>query len=152
MTDRFVTLVDEANALVQRADPDLKFYSAEGNPEGGSGTTAESLTTWKFIFRGVRNKKNTITYANGSFGPVEGSPQSWLGDQIIKLPITRGLADAVSRLHEAGYTMPFSAAVLRWPLYPGSKASYIFFLQGKHIFVGVESGHVSEHSRKVRAS
>jgi hypothetical protein len=65
------------------------------------------------------------------------------GDQIIKLPIARGLSDAVRRLHGAGYRAPFSWVLLRWPLYPGSRTSYIFFVQGCHIFVGLESGQVS---------
>ena len=48
-----------------------------------------------------------------------------------------------SQYRRQAYIAPFSLVLLRWPLYPGSEAVYIFFLPDKHVFVSVKTGAVS---------
>jgi hypothetical protein len=77
--DPFIMLLNEAYTRVQDADPGSEFYTAVGLPKGGNGVIAEDVTNWKFVFSGVKNKFDRITYADGSFGPVEGYsfPPPW---------------------------------------------------------------------------
>jgi hypothetical protein len=65
-------LLCEADAWVGRG-PWHKVLRSTGEPAGGSGTTAESDKKWTFTFYGVKNKTDTITSTDGSFGPVEGA-------------------------------------------------------------------------------
>jgi hypothetical protein len=142
MVDEFLRVLDKACQLVQKFDPGSQFYEAQGKKDSGSAATAHDVNNWKFVFRGINNKTNIATCDAGSFAPVEAYPHSWLGDRIIDLPISRGLTDAVTRLRAAGYEERFSVVLLKWPLYPGSKASYIFSIQGSYVFVSLDDGVV----------
>ncbi len=147
--DPFLAMLAEADKIVQAKYPGSKLYEADGKP-AGTATQPADVTKWRFVFdHPVPHSIGHTVFLennNGQFGTPADVSQPWLGDVIIPLPIQLGLDEAIRLKDHAGFTDPFSAVVLRWPLYPGvNEPSYIFSEPSRrlHVFVGVYSKRVT---------
>lgn len=147
----FLEILNKAAEIVTEKYPGARFYETSGEPEGGSGTNADDVQTWEFVFWNTDNNTIILHYDKGIFGKPEYIPHGWVGDCYIDLPIKRSLSNAIELKNKAGYTDPFNRVILRWPLYPGAtEPYYIFglFAQGIWVFVGVYSGKVTTEPLK----
>jgi len=142
----FLEILGIAVSRVLALYPYAAFGEADGNPEGGGGTTSGSVKKWRFIFRNQGNSAVEIDYDDGIFlVPVE-IDHPWVDGRIINIPVERSLTNAIELIHNAGFNDPFSAVALRYPLFPGvTEPSYIFTLpaQNVYVFVGLDTGSVS---------
>lgn len=148
LTLSFLGMANIAVRLVTQRYPGAQLYEGDGISPSGPTTDVKNVNQWRFVFRtqdgGTAIIKNRTW---GEFGPIEYIPQPWLEDVVIPWPIKMDITEADRLLKQAGYTNPYGAVTLRWPLYPGiEEPYYIFgFPGGSYVFVGVYDGQVTTH-------
>jgi hypothetical protein len=140
--DTFLEYLAEADRLVVEQYPDAQFYEADNLNAGRPGSQ------WRFVFNDPSTSPNStviIERLERGFGEPREIPEPWVGDRVIKLPITLGLEDARALCERGGCRGEVRAIVLRHPLYPGvNEPYYIFTMPGEHrrCWVGIVSGEV----------
>ena len=146
----FLTLLKSANRIVLSDYPTCEFLFADGTPVRKLATHAAQVTRWRFDFArpmpGGRRRSIFLDYRRGRFGVPTDSPNAWLGNKIIPLPIPMGLAKAIRIKARAGYVDPFSGVLLmRAEAVSVKEPSYVFALPGRDVLVlvGVDSGEVT---------
>jgi hypothetical protein len=145
----FLGMANIAVRLVTDKYPDARLYEGDGISPSGPTTDVANVNSWRFVFRLPDNATAIInSRAWGEFGPIQYIAQPWLEDVVIPWPIEMDITDADRLLKNAGYTGPYGAVTLRWPLYPGVvQPFYIFTVTtNQHVFVGVYDNSVSSHS------
>ena len=142
-------MVTQAMDYTRKFFPRIQLYEVDGAVPDGNGQSAGDVTGWRFVFWNAHETTVILNCIDGSFTRPRFLPGPWLEDELIHLPLQRGLSEAIDLLHEAGYTDPFSDVTLRKPLYPGiDEALYIFTIPAKevYVFIGVDTGTVSTES------
>lgn len=143
-TVNFLSMLNEANAIVQQQFPGAQFYEAD--------YSIQQPDTWRFVFNVPPNASHNINTTaivlniGGQFSPVQHIDQPWLEDRVIPLPVLLSLNEAEALAQMAGFTGEIAAITLRWPLYPGvNEPEYIFAIpsQSIRVFVGVYSHKVT---------
>jgi hypothetical protein len=140
--DTLLEYLAEADRLVVEQYPDAQFFEADNLNAGRPGSP------WRFVFNDPSTSPNStviIERLERGFGEPREIPEPWVGDRVIKLPITLGLEDARGLCERGGCRGEVRAMVLRHPLYPGvNEPYYIFTMPGerRRCWVGVVSGEV----------
>jgi hypothetical protein len=138
-TDTFLEYLAEANRLVLAKYPKAQFYEADNLTGDVPGSQ------WRFVF-GSPGGTAFIERLERGFGEPYEIKEIWVGDRVIKLPISMGLSDARERCAKSGCGgKNASAIVLRHPLYPGLEEPYYIITMasvGKRCWVGVKTGDV----------
>jgi hypothetical protein len=151
----FLSLLSQAACLVEGAYPGSIFCGADGKPAQGTASSEAEVNVWRFGFDGPRQQGKwtsvSLEYSNGEFGSPTFHDEPIFGDHVIvppHWPIKMALTKAIQLKNEAGYTLPFRFVNLRWPLSPGNVEPYYIFTDtnGLRVFVGVESGSVTQRS------
>jgi hypothetical protein len=141
--DTFLRYLTEANALVLAAYPSAQFYEADNFNASAPGSQ------WRFVFNDPSTTPNStiiIERLEQSFGKPRHIPDTWVGDRVIQLPISLGLAEARTLCEGAGCRGKVDEIVLRYPLYPGvSEPSYILIMPAES-----QRGWVGVNTRQVR--
>lgn len=130
----FIGLTTTAIKLVTAAYPNASFRGASGAVPGGSSTDPHAVTDWTFIF-GDGQVFASITIATagewGNFAsPVYHGGAA--GGNVIPWPVQVDIVEAAQALQAGGYTQPFSAVTLHWPIFEPAYTQpyYIFSLTG----------------------
>ena len=144
-----LTLMEQAETLVQADYPHAMLIEANGVSTSGSASVGEDIDRWQFVFDSDSADPGagtvTIEYAGGDFQGAEFVASGWIGTVYERLPRVLSLCDAVDRMRAAGYTGPFTSVTLRKPLiFPvPDEALYALALSGQNVLVGAETGTVS---------
>jgi hypothetical protein len=145
----FLGLTNIAVRLVQDEYPGAKLLEGDGIPPGGPTTNPKDVTSWRFVFRTASGGTAFIyTTVWGEFTPVEYVPKPWVGDIVIPWPIKMDIVEADKLLKGHGYTSPYRAVTLQWPLAPGNEQPFYIFGFGpfSFVFVGIYDGSVTPHN------
>jgi hypothetical protein len=149
LTLSFLGMANIAVRLVNQKYPGSKLYEGDGVSPTGLTTDVKNVSQWRFVFLTADGGTAIIrTRTWGEFYPVEYIPQPWLEDIVIPWPVKMDIVEADKLLKQAGYTQPYGAVTLRWPLYPGNEQPfYIFGMSGgMFVFVGTYDGSVTTHT------
>lgn len=141
--------VNIAVNLVKDKYPASKLYEVDGIPTKGATTDWKDIDSLKAVFTAGNNDTAIVKSTGwGEWGKVDYVHEPWVEDVVVPWPVDLELSDAVDLMKKAGYTLPFGAVTLRWPLYPGVKEPYYIFTltNGAHVFVGCYDKSVSEHN------
>jgi hypothetical protein len=139
----FLGLADIAVRLVKEEYPDAELYEGDGESPSGPTTNVHDVNKWGFVFRVEGGSVTIKTKSWGEFYPPE-HHGIFVGDRIIPWPIKMDITEADEILKNYGYTGEYTAATLRWPLYPGlEQPFYIFSTPEGHFFVGVYEKNVT---------
>jgi hypothetical protein len=137
-TGTFLDMLNQANAIVQQSYPGAQFYEADLDIEMAG-------SPWRFMFNDPSTSPNSTVILKNYLGQFQLPPQHvdqpWVGDRVIRLPISLDLAKA-EVLAQEKYSGNIAQISLRWALYPGvNEPHYIFTVptQGGWVFVGVYS-------------
>jgi hypothetical protein len=151
----FVGMANIAVRLVNDQYPGSQLYEGDGISPSGPTTNVNDVNSWRFVFRTANGGTAFISSTEwGEFGPVTYVNQPWLEDVVIPWPIPMDIVEADQLLKNAGYTGPYGAVTLRWPLYPFSKQPFYIFgmVDGSHIFVGIYDKNVTQNTVSVGAT
>lgn len=138
-TDAFLGYLAGADQLVTAKYPEAQFYEADKFNVNLPGSP------WRFVFNDPSTRPNStviIERFDQGFGEPRHIKEPWLGDRVIKLPISLGLAEAQALCQKIGCQGTVETIVLRYPLYPGVKEPFYIFTmpaQGRRCWVGVRS-------------
>lgn len=140
VVDNFLTCVNHGIQLVRLNYPNSNLYQIDGVASQGPTTNPLDLDDWQLLCRTAAGGIASIHFTwEQEFRAIAHLPQGWIENRIIPWPISMGLMDAIALIRLAGYTHPFQAIALRWPLFPGvQEPFYIFGLANQtFVFVGV---------------
>ncbi|HEY0080544.1 MAG TPA: hypothetical protein VGB73_18210 [Pyrinomonadaceae bacterium] len=146
LTLSFLGMANIAVRLVNQKYPGSQLYEGDGVSPMGPTTDVRQVSQWRFVFRTADGGTAMIRSRTwGEFYPVEYYSSPWLEDIVIPWPIKMDIVQADQLLKQAGYTQPYGAVTLRWPLYPGNEQPFYIFGMGggMYVFVGVYDGSVS---------
>jgi hypothetical protein len=151
-TTKLSSLLRRANRIVRARYPRAQFHLASGRPAGGSGTSAASVQQWTFLFAVAKaascrsGATVTISYKSGAFSQPLIVCRPLLDSVKIRLPLHRGLRNALHLLHRAGYRGAFTSVSVYFPSTPTiHEPFYVFALahQQGAVYVGINSGRVT---------
>jgi len=142
-----IGLMTIADKLVHQQYPSAVQIEDHGIPVNGSAINATDPMRWQYIFNDPATTPNSTVIITSDERNEFAKPQHvdspWLGDIDKNLPRNMSLAQSLTLLRHAGYSLPFSYVSLRQPLYPGVvEAEYIFTLGSAYVAVGTQSGQV----------
>lgn len=138
----FLGLTNIAVRLVREKFPAAELYEGDGTSPSGPTTDVAKINEWRYVFRAGDGGTAIIkTVSWGEFGPIEYIDQPWVEDVVIPWPVDMDITAADALLKKAGFTGPYGAVTLRWPLGPQKgEPCYIFGLEaGQYVFVGIYS-------------
>lgn len=147
----FIGLTNIAYKMVNTKYPGSELLEADGFPPKGSTTNPREVTNWTYIFRTPDGGAATISTTTwGHFTPIKYNPKAFLGNVAIPWPIKMDIVEADQLLKKTGYTGPYRAVSLGWPLYPGNTETYYIFTMsnGETVFVGTKSKSVEAVNQK----
>lgn len=131
--------------LIKKEYPDAQLYEIDATPATKEPVFNEwGLVNNRIVCR-LDGNKTAIIQSNGwgSFGSVQTIDAPFLGDVVLKWPVSMVIHDAFSILRKAGYEQAVSAVTLRQPLNPtDDQPFYIFNIGNEFIAVGVNDKKV----------
>lgn len=127
------------------------LLECDGTPESGPITTAQGITQWRIVFSNFAKPQSKfqsvyIDFTAGAFTKPVGVKLPFVGSFPLSPSPTMTLNQAVTLLHQAGYTQPFAGVSLFKPVLAKTvEPSYVFaFGLTTHIAVGTISKTVHQ--------
>lgn len=137
-------LMAEAEKIVKPQYPTAVQVENVGTSSSGSAIVAEDVNQWRFVFTDIdATEIITLSYSEGKFGKPEREARAWITTQIKELPRDMSLSQALLSLRSAGHREPFQSVTLRAPFPEEERATYVFQMGKKAVYLDALSGEVT---------
>jgi hypothetical protein len=138
-------LMADAEGRVKPQYPTAVQVKNIGSSTRGPAEIADDINKWTFVFTDIDGLSIiTLDYLDGRFAKSVRVAEPWTETEILELPRSMDLSEAVSIMRRAGYQKPFDSVTLRAPVIAEEDPSYIFKMGRDLVFVSALNGKVSE--------